>query len=265
YRTPQVGLVSGLTGRRFAGEERPDAAYWQEHARQPGRPADGIQTLAQQGCAVWLEIGPQPALNDLARQSLKAGQPLMLSSLRHGRDEWQTLLSSLARLYVAGAPVEWSAFDRDYPRRKVSLPTYPFQRRRYWPAQGMRRHGGSGPAPHPLLGPMTRSAAEGAFLFDTTLSRFEPAWLGDHPGRGAPVPPATACLEAALASSREVLPDQPVVLEQAEFREALVLPEQGGCSVQTVLTPRGEGALEWRLYGRVGESRQNGADWTLHA
>src|SRR5262249_16421080 len=85
-----------------------------------------------QGYKLFLEIGPQPTLSALARQSAPGQDLICLPSLRKGRSDSLEMLHSLAALYAAGASVDWTAFDRDYSRRRVVLPTYPFQRQRYW-------------------------------------------------------------------------------------------------------------------------------------
>src|SRR5262249_34192163 len=112
----------------------------------------------------------------LARHCLPERPHACLPSLRRGGGDWETMLTSLARLYVAGAAVDWSGFDRDYPRRKVSLPTYPFQRQRFW-VDVAPVHG-----PHvvvDLYGSFVRSGFGSSFLtfglFDRPLPGF--SWL----------------------------------------------------------------------------------------
>src|SRR5262249_61909238 len=83
------------------------------------------------GCGIFLEIGPQPILVGMGRHCLPDGKGMWLSSLRQGQADWYQLLHSLGALYVRGVSVDWAGFDRDYPRRRVVLPTYPFQRQRY--------------------------------------------------------------------------------------------------------------------------------------
>ena len=85
-----------------------------------------MQTLADAGCKVFLEIGPNPVLLGLGRGCIEPDGALWLASMRSGRDDWAELLASLSQLYVHGVDVDWAGFDRDYPRHKVSLPTYPF-------------------------------------------------------------------------------------------------------------------------------------------
>ena len=151
YREAQLPLVSNVTGRLFAPGEVPDAAYWRDHVRQPVRFADGMAALDAAGATVYLEIGPQPHLLAMGRRCLP--QPEVdqasarwLPSLRRDQDDRQVILTSLASLYEAGFPIDWDAFYNQPvvnqpvvqplvvqpPWRRVTLPTYPFERQRYW-------------------------------------------------------------------------------------------------------------------------------------
>ena len=80
----------------------------------------------------FIEIGPHPVLLGMGAQCLPGAGPAWLPSLHRDRSDWRDLLESLQRLYVDGAAVDWAAFDRGYSRPRVSLPTYPFRRRRHW-------------------------------------------------------------------------------------------------------------------------------------
>ncbi len=132
YREPQMDVISNVTGRICAsGDLTPE--YWRRHTRQPVRFADGIATALEQGCRLFVEIGPTPQLSGLASQCAEAADVLWLPSLRRGRPDAQSMLSTAGRLYTGGARIDWRGFDRDYRRRKVALPTYPFQRERFWP------------------------------------------------------------------------------------------------------------------------------------
>ncbi|BAZ33696.1 amino acid adenylation domain-containing protein (plasmid) [Cylindrospermum sp. NIES-4074] len=131
YKQPQIPLVSNVTGK-LSDHNIATAQYWINHIHQTVQFASSMQTLDQQGYEVFLEIGPKPILLGMGRQCLLDKEGLWLPSLREGISEWQQLLSSLSKLYIAGAKVDWSAFERDYVHQKISLPTYPFQRQRYW-------------------------------------------------------------------------------------------------------------------------------------
>ena len=131
YASPRIGIISDVTGK-FIEKQIATPRYWLRHVRQPVRFSDGIKALDQQGYEIFLEIGPRPILLQAARESLLSEEPVLVPSLCEGRSDWRQLLSGLAQLYVRGMPVNWIGFDRGYTRRKVVLPTYPFQRQRYW-------------------------------------------------------------------------------------------------------------------------------------
>ena len=131
YHQPRIPLISNVTGSR-ADESIATASYWVNHVRQPVKFAHSMETLHQEGYEVFLEIGPQPILLGMARQCSPEDVGAWLPSLRPDREDWQQMLQSLGELYVRGVKVDWLGFDRDYSRSKVGLPTYPFQRQRYW-------------------------------------------------------------------------------------------------------------------------------------
>ncbi|MBD1836177.1 type I polyketide synthase [Cyanobacteria bacterium FACHB-472] len=132
YAEPRIDLISNVTGQVVRKAEVGQASYWCRHLREAVRFAKGMQTLHAQGYELFVEIGPSPILIGMGRQCLPEGAGVWLSSLRRGQEDWQQILDSLGALYVRGVPVDWSGFDRDYQRIKLSLPTYPFQRKRYW-------------------------------------------------------------------------------------------------------------------------------------
>ena len=132
YSTPQIGLISNVTGRLVKNNEVCKASYWRRHVRNPVRFELGMKTLHEQECELFLEIGPSPILLGMGRRCLPEGIGVWLPSLRKERSDWEQLLKSLGHLYVRGVDVDWSGFDQNYSRRRMSLPTYPFERKRYW-------------------------------------------------------------------------------------------------------------------------------------
>lgn len=130
YKDPEIPLVSNLTGNR-ADENIATTQYWLSHITQPVKFAQSMQTLNEEG-DFFLEIGAKPILLGMGRQCLPADAGVWLPSLRQGVEDWQQILKSLSQLYIQGVQVDWSAFDCNYVRHKVPLPTYPFQRQRYW-------------------------------------------------------------------------------------------------------------------------------------
>jgi acyl transferase domain-containing protein/thioesterase domain-containing protein len=133
---PQIPYVSNLTGSWMQPAEATDPAYWARHLRQSVRFADGLAELLQASPAVLLEVGPARVLSGLAaRHPAKTEGIKIVSSARNAQevtDDMQLLVSALAQLWVAGAKVDWSGFHAGERRRRVELPTYPFERQRYW-------------------------------------------------------------------------------------------------------------------------------------
>jgi acyl transferase domain-containing protein/acyl carrier protein len=138
YTTPRFAIVSNLTGDLVDPSEisRPD--YWCRHLRETVRFAAGVQTLYANGVRTFVEIGPSPTLSAMGRRIIADEEVSWLPSLRKGRDDWKQMLDTLGQLYVRDAAIDWKRFHAGLRRRKVTLPTYPFERLSYWvegPAQ----------------------------------------------------------------------------------------------------------------------------------
>ncbi len=131
FSSPRIPIVSNVTGEGV-GAEIATPEYWVRHVRQPVRFAQGIVTLEKQGVEIFLEVGPKPVLLGMGRLCLPEGANQWLPSLRPGQSDGLQMLHSLADLYLSGVGVDWQGFDQDYPRQRLSLPTYPFQRSRFW-------------------------------------------------------------------------------------------------------------------------------------
>jgi len=131
FSPPQIAYVSNLSGDFAGGETVCTARYWRRHARETVLFAGGLETMFRSGVKLLLEIGPKPVLAGMGIQCLPADAK-WFASLREGSSDWHVMLESLRGLYLEGCAVDWAGFDRDYPRRRIELPVYPFQRRRYW-------------------------------------------------------------------------------------------------------------------------------------
>jgi acyl transferase domain-containing protein len=130
YSAPQIALVCPRTGA-IAGAEMATPNYWEAVASAQIQFTQNIATLQQQGCEIFLELGLQPTWTALADQPLMA-TGTWLTSLMPTQPVWRSLLDSLASLYQQGAKVDWFGFDRGNDRQWLTLPSYPWQRQRYW-------------------------------------------------------------------------------------------------------------------------------------
>lgn len=131
YHMPTTGLISNVTGQ-LSTTDIATADYWCKHIERPVLFANSMSTLQDKNIDIFIEIGAQPVLLGMGRQCLPDHQGLWLPSLRQGQDDWQQMLNSLERLYLQGVDIDWLGFEQGYHRQRVVLPTYPFQRERYW-------------------------------------------------------------------------------------------------------------------------------------
>jgi phthiocerol/phenolphthiocerol synthesis type-I polyketide synthase E len=140
----QIPFVSNVSGTWIHPEEATDAGYWAKHLRQAVRFSDCLHELFTEPNTVLLEVGPGRTLATLARQHPdKSKEIVILSSVRHpkeDRSDMAFILNTLGQLWLAGVQVDWSEFYANESRRRVSLPTYPFERKRYWLSPGKVMH-----------------------------------------------------------------------------------------------------------------------------
>jgi acyl transferase domain-containing protein len=265
YQAPLVDLISNLSGQTAVESIALDASYWRRHAREPVRFAESINTVRRRGIRIFLEIGPVPVLIGMARQCVEDLEPVWLASLCPDRDDRSQMLLSLGELFVRGAKPDWRGYDRPYRRRRVSLPTYPFQRERHWlpAASDASTRKSTRSAEHPLLGthvPVAARAGEHVWFGEISLELFP--WIEDHRVQGVTVLPGTAYVEMAIASATEVVSELPVVLTQIEIDKSLQLQPSRVFEIQTQLVRREDGYFTFRIHSRPKNAEGN---WTLHA
>ncbi|HEU4407577.1 MAG TPA: SDR family NAD(P)-dependent oxidoreductase [Polyangiaceae bacterium] len=187
-RPPSLRYLSNLTGDWVTAEQATDPAYWAAHLRETVRFGDGLARLLAAPDATLLEVGPGRTLRTLARwHPQKKPDQFMLASLPHPqekRGDYEGVLHALGHLWLAGVGADWPAFYAGERRRRVPLPTYPFERRRYWVDPPARAGGTLGPAPGSM-----RKRPDVADWF------YAPAWRAAAadaaPGRPPAGPPST--------------------------------------------------------------------------
>ncbi|MBE7384656.1 MAG: SDR family oxidoreductase [Leptolyngbya sp. SIO1E4] len=133
---PQIPYLSNVTGTWITPEEATSPAYWAKHLRQPVRWASGLEALLQESSQVLLEIGPGRSLMSLAkRHPDKQAEQVVLSSVKHPQESGSDvafLLKTLGQLWLAGVDIDWCRYYAHEQRHRLPLPTYPFERQRYW-------------------------------------------------------------------------------------------------------------------------------------
>jgi acyl transferase domain-containing protein/SAM-dependent methyltransferase/acyl carrier protein len=148
HRAPEFGVISNLSGTLIKERGVYEPAYWRRHARDPVDFYAGMRALADAGCDAFVEVGPHPVLLGMGRQCVSALSQAWLPSLRRGRNDQRQFLESLGELYVRGANIRWTEAYSRAEHRRVSLPTYPFQRESFWLKTAPRRSVAPATAPH---------------------------------------------------------------------------------------------------------------------
>ncbi len=258
FASPRIRILPDLSGDWDGGGELATAEYWRRHARETVRFGDGLAALRDHGCDLLLEIGPAPTLLGLAGRIWPSGTATLLPSLRPRRSAWQQMLDSLATLYTQGVEVDWQAFDRGRRRRRVALPTYPWERQRYWPTVEPAAE----PAAAPTEIPGRRLESP---LFDGVVfeARYSPAWLPyleDHRVFGRTVVAAASHLGMALAAGERVLGAGRLRVDDFTLLQALQVPDGEPPAVQLAVRPEGA-AAPFQLFSRAATD----APWSLHA
>ncbi|VVJ20833.1 Modular polyketide synthase [Amycolatopsis camponoti] len=256
YRQPRIPVVA--TGDVATPE------YWVRHVREAVRFADSIRRLADEGVNRFVELGPDAVLAALVPDCAGPAELSVGSLLRKGHDEERSLLVALAGLHTAGADVDWAAVLAGGGH--VELPTYAFQRERYWldvPAVTGDVTGAGLSAPdHPLLGAAVSLAGSDGALFTSLLSATSHPLLAQHVVLGSVLLPGTAFMELAVHAADQVGCER---VEELTLAAPLVLPETGGVRLQVAVGgPDRFGTRSIDIYSRAGDAMED-EPWTTHA
>ncbi|MCV7103547.1 type I polyketide synthase [Mycobacterium palustre] len=260
FAMPTLPLVCNRTGAVLTAETPLDAQYWRRHSRQPVQFAESVRTVAALGCTVLMEIGPQPVLTGAAVQVWPdhLAAPRAIVSLRKGVADRRQIADALAAAYVSGHRPKFAALQRQ-PRRRLELPTYPFQHRRFWPkVSGATGLDGQGAAVSGILG-SGKDLASGDTVYTSRLSVKSQPWLSDHVIYGTVVVPGATYAAMALAAA-----GPPARVQEVFFYEPIILGEKASREVQLTLHPLDDGdGWSFRVHSRpYGVSD---ADWSLNA
>ncbi|WP_448332890.1 type I polyketide synthase [Streptomyces sp. DSM 41534] len=263
----RVPLYSTVTGRLHDTTEF-DVEHWFRNMRQTVQFDPAIRSLVGDGHGVFIEVSAHPVLTSSVQdvlEDLEAGPAVVTGTLRRDDGGPRRFLASLAHLYAHGVRVDWEAVLGRGRERPVDLPTYAFQRQRYWLETAESRGDAPGlgleVANHPLLGAVTEIPGSDGVLFTSRLSLRTHPWLADHAGAGVVLLPGAAFVELAVRAADEVGYG---LVGELVIERPLVLPESGGVQVRVwVGEPDESGHRTVQVHSRREEAGSRGS-WTRH-
>ncbi|WP_139333192.1 type I polyketide synthase, partial [Mycobacterium sp. SP-6446] len=258
--TATIPIVSNVTGQ-LAGDDFASAAYWKRHVREAVRFADSVRFVHSAGGTRFLEVGPSGGLTASIEESLPDAAVTTMSALRKNRPEPVSLTNAVAQGFVAGMAVDWrGALGK---AKFVELPTYAFERRRFWlsgegaavDAAGLGLAAGE----HALLGAVVDLPASGGVVLTGRLSPGAQGWLNDHAVGGVVLFPGAGFVELAIRAGDQVGCG---IVDELNLAAPLVLPADGSVAVQVVVGGANDsGAREVSVFSRT----DTGSAWSLHA
>ncbi|NVB39809.1 acyltransferase domain-containing protein [Pseudenhygromyxa sp. WMMC2535] len=260
-------IMSTVTQAWVAGETM-DADYWYRNLRQAVSFAGATTALLRSGHRFFVEVSPHPVMPvALAGIFDAAGvQGLSVPTLRREDGELERVMLSLGELLNRGCACAIETLWQAAAPKPIALPTYPFQRQRFWPPPQTGHTAlaatGFDPVDHPLL-VATTTLASGDLLFTAQLDPTKAAWLGEHAVFGHTLIPATAFLELALAATDQVQVQAQtgaLDLEELTLEAPLIVQDARAIFVQlTVASPDEAGVRRLAIHARVGD------DWVRNA
>lgn len=263
---PRIDLVSNVSGKIAEGDLT-DAAYWCRHVSEPVKFMESIKTLYSRGYRLFLEVGPQPTLLGLGIQCLQEPDCVWVPSLRKGQNDWDQMLKALGLLYTHGMNVNWHGVELPGGRRKLSLPTYPFQRERHW-VQPVARVTKAEPRDvglHPLLGRRVYYAKYNDIVFESVIDTTEVSFVLDHRFSNIAVVPATAYLEMGQAAAAAIAGSGPHWIEDFNVESPLMVGIPDRVTVQTVVEATAEHEARFDIYSLDVKSLDSQNHWKRHA
>ena len=263
HHAPKLPLISNLTGELMSAA--PDKSYWRRHLREAVRFGDGMLALTKLKCQAFLEIGPHPVLLPIAQICLgtKSKSATWIAALNRQKPDAESITDMLVALYLAGHNVNWTAVHADASWRRIPLPTYPFQRKRYWIEEDkvdVEQARNVVERPHPLVGTRLSSNSKDV-RYEARYGVQHTGYFSDHRVVGTMVLPTTAELEAATIVGRMHFGTPGVSFDDAMHHEAMSFTNGEDRIVRVMVSPLKSDRASFKL---VSAGAEDSEVWHTH-
>ena len=240
YKNSKIDFVSNVTGQII---DTVDADYWTKHIRKSIRFYDGMKTIMSHDGDLFIEIGPKPVLLGMGRLCLPKEHGIWVPTLRQGKSDLWELSGALTALYECGANIDWHTFEKKSRTRRISLPTYPFRRERYWVDSDemtaakaeKKKLVDAAKSTHPLIGNEIDMAFSHERRFEVAFDAKTPAHVADHLLFNRPVFPAAGYISMITAAMNAVMGSGNITLKNILFKNPMVLTNEETTKVQVIV------------------------------
>ncbi|MBS1551819.1 MAG: SDR family NAD(P)-dependent oxidoreductase, partial [Bacteroidetes bacterium] len=271
YSPARIPVVSNITGE-IVTDKIANADYWCEHIMSAVRFSDSIKACVNFGCDTFIDLGPKPTSIGMGQETVMDPKLNWLPSFKKNFTIWETMLQGLGKLFVNGLSPDWINFDKDFSHKLVSLPSYPFQKQRYWidEAKGARPESFISSAAavpkedkiSPVVDSRLLSASENEFIFNSFISVEDITYLKDHCVFDKVVIPGSLYIDIALTAGAEIIKNNSLKLSELVFHQALILSDSGSKNLQTIFSKTEKNKYKFEIFSLSGGENRH---WKLHA
>ena len=258
FKKPQLPLICNVSGKVLAPETVLDGQYWANHIRHGVQYSQSVEAAEELGCTVMLELGPHAVLTQMAAGKWKSPQSNLIACLQRDGDDGTSIFSAIGKLYACGVNADFQSIHDGKNRKPVVLPTYPFERRRFWGPDKPRAAHAAHHTAHPLLGSnISLAGSKSEQRFETHIEADSPVWLPDHEVMGQAVMPGAAFIEMALHAVKSESGAGFRSITDVKFEQPL--SPSARTALQTVVRSD-DNSRKMETYSAAGES----GSWSRH-
>lgn len=269
YSQAIIPIVSNITAE-IVTDKMSNADYWCEHIMSSVRFSDSIKECVKSGIDTFIDLGPMPTSIGMAQETIQNPDIKWLASIKKNFTIRETLLQGISELYVKGYNIDFENFDKEFAHKKISLPSYPFQRQRYW-IEDLKKRSFTGKdnfnkkPGSSLLGKKISIASKEEIIFNSYLSSDDPSFIKEHSIYGKPVFPTTAYAELALEAGMEVFGTDKITIEDLLLHKAFLFEENSIYNVQIILSESKDNIYDFEIYSsEMNDDNSKKPEWTLN-